>query len=509
MDEDEKSQNISKEEEEEKSQSILNEEEEEVDANDEDDYEGYFLEPVGETVDLAVKVAEANKKLFEEVDNDAEDELRPRKVQFSENLINFEPDEPYDYSDSTVENGCIPEVEESDGEPQEREREDDEIVNNNEESKETECEEPNTIDLSGDHESENNVEDIEEEIDEVLGIEEKGDQLFHINDVADNESEPGKLLLILLPRGENSSCESVIGEEEILEDECLKVADLNPVGDVEKSTKTKFVRPKSASSLKHRKTFENSKISPNLNYSSDSDKKSSSIKGKKKSEGGGKKSRVTTADGIVKKAKKFNIDDSENVKWKFETELLRCETRTKNSSKPGGKSSNDLRPNTAPIRRTCCVIKSYLPQYNGLRSEYGLSAEQLEERKQRSLQIKCERKQEKKKRKEEERKKRHQNEEIFQMWLLSKSKKDNSTRSIKGTDTLARSDIYIRNHASYASNPNVPYSVTCKRTKNLTCKVKKNLSINRGQKAIVLEKMLDKMSLHFVKSFNIYMGARQ
>lgn len=41
MDEDEKSQNISKEEEEEKSQSILNEEEEEVDANDEDDYEGY------------------------------------------------------------------------------------------------------------------------------------------------------------------------------------------------------------------------------------------------------------------------------------------------------------------------------------------------------------------------------------------------------------------------------------------------------------------------------------
>lgn len=51
------------------------------------------LEPVGETVDLAVKVAEANKKLFEEVDNDAEDELRPRKVQFSENLINFEPGE--------------------------------------------------------------------------------------------------------------------------------------------------------------------------------------------------------------------------------------------------------------------------------------------------------------------------------------------------------------------------------------------------------------------------------
>lgn len=40
-----------------------------------------------------------------------------------------------------------------------------------------------------------------------------------------------------------------------------------------------------------------------------------------------------------------------------------------------------MRPKTAPSKRPCCVIRSDLPQYNGFRSEYGLSAQQLEERK--------------------------------------------------------------------------------------------------------------------------------
>lgn len=46
---------------------------------------------MGDPVNMAEKIAEANKKLFEEADDDSEVENRPRKVQFSENLIDFEP----------------------------------------------------------------------------------------------------------------------------------------------------------------------------------------------------------------------------------------------------------------------------------------------------------------------------------------------------------------------------------------------------------------------------------
>lgn len=42
----------------------------------------------------------------------------------------------------------------------------------------------------------------------------------------------------------------------------------------------------------------------------------------------------------------------------------------------------NTRPTTAPVNRTCCQWgEPHLPEYNGLRSEYGLSAEQLMERK--------------------------------------------------------------------------------------------------------------------------------
>lgn len=46
-----------------------------------------------------------------------------------------------------------------------------------------------------------------------------------------------------------------------------------------------------------------------------------------------------------------------------------------------------LRPVTAPAKRPCCPPQPHLPEYNGLRSEYGLSAEQLAERKRYDLPI--------------------------------------------------------------------------------------------------------------------------
>lgn len=46
-----------------------------------------------------------------------------------------------------------------------------------------------------------------------------------------------------------------------------------------------------------------------------------------------------------------------------------------------------LRPVTAPAKRPCCPPQPHLPEYNGLRSEYGLSAEQLAERKRYDLPV--------------------------------------------------------------------------------------------------------------------------
>lgn len=46
------------------------------------------------------------------------------------------------------------------------------------------------------------------------------------------------------------------------------------------------------------------------------------------------------------------------------------------------KVKTNTRPMTAPVKRSCCPYgHPHLPEYNGLRSEYGLSAEQLLERK--------------------------------------------------------------------------------------------------------------------------------
>lgn len=83
---------------------------------------------------------------------------------------------------------------------------------------------------------------------------------------------------------------------------------------------------------------------------------------------------------IAKKSKSFEIDITHNcsVDCSSQKNIERpksCVERKKSEKRP-------TRPFTAPIQRTCCQWgQPRLPDYNGLRSEYGLSAEQLRERK--------------------------------------------------------------------------------------------------------------------------------
>ncbi|XP_039276676.1 myb-like protein O isoform X2 [Nilaparvata lugens] len=95
----------------------------------------------------------------------------------------------------------------------------------------------------------------------------------------------------------------------------------------------------------------------------------------------------------------------------------------------------DSRPVTAPVvgvgagvqRRGCgCAVwaQGRLPDYNGLHSEYGLSAEQLQQRKREKIERNKARKQMKEEKRAEEEKKRKENEERFSAWLEKKREQE-------------------------------------------------------------------------------------
>ncbi|XP_024215263.1 uncharacterized protein [Halyomorpha halys] len=84
----------------------------------------------------------------------------------------------------------------------------------------------------------------------------------------------------------------------------------------------------------------------------------------------------------------------------------------------------DPRPSTAPSKRMCCKIGviTKLPAYNGLRSEYGLSKEQLLEREKKKYEFSKALRIEKEKKWVEERLKQKENEIKFKNWLIKKKK---------------------------------------------------------------------------------------
>lgn len=203
------------------------------------------------------------------------------------------------------------------------------------------------------------------------------------------DEENNKLLLILLPKEQSSSCESIIGED--IFEENTKGNKRELVIDIGKVMKPKTIRPKSASAQKYKKSYEVSKISPDLKCSTNFERKgwqrTSSLHAKtekKKDVNGKTKNNIqkVTEEAGRKIIKKINVDQLDCETFGKGTRIERCaDNRPKSSFCRRKMEGNGNRPNTAPSRRSCCIIKSDLPNYNGLKSEYGLSAEQLQERK--------------------------------------------------------------------------------------------------------------------------------
>uniref|UniRef100_A0A1B6DEL4 Uncharacterized protein n=1 Tax=Clastoptera arizonana TaxID=38151 RepID=A0A1B6DEL4_9HEMI len=84
---------------------------------------------------------------------------------------------------------------------------------------------------------------------------------------------------------------------------------------------------------------------------------------------------------LSKKSKSVEIDLSSSCSSNCSTHVNI--ERPKSCVEKSNLEKKRTRPLTAPTQRTCCQwSQPRLPDYNGLRSEYGLSAEQLKERKQ-------------------------------------------------------------------------------------------------------------------------------
>ncbi|KAF6207741.1 hypothetical protein GE061_016189 [Apolygus lucorum] len=97
----------------------------------------------------------------------------------------------------------------------------------------------------------------------------------------------------------------------------------------------------------------------------------------------------------------------------------------KDSKKDDEKTVNDGRPATSPGKRVCFKNQwayAKLPSYNGLRSEYGLSAEQLHERKKKRVEAAKLQRQRKEEIYKEEKRRQKENEQMFATWLVKKKK---------------------------------------------------------------------------------------
>ncbi|XP_014262008.1 stress response protein NST1-like [Cimex lectularius] len=91
-------------------------------------------------------------------------------------------------------------------------------------------------------------------------------------------------------------------------------------------------------------------------------------------------------------------------------------------------TKNEARPKSVSAKRLCLSEvysspqASKLPSYNGLRSEYGLSAEQLIERKKKKIEMSKLLRKEREERYIEEKRRQKENDQMFASWLVKKKK---------------------------------------------------------------------------------------
>ncbi|RZF35034.1 hypothetical protein LSTR_LSTR009626 [Laodelphax striatellus] len=155
------------------------------------------------------------------------------------------------------------------------------------------------------------------------------------------------------------------------------------------------------------------------------------------------------------------------------------------------------RPVTAPVaQRKCCPLwaQGRLPDYNGLHSEYGLSAEQLQERKREKIERNKARKQKKEEKRAEEERKRKENEERFSAWLVKKREQEKMKM--------------IQTHLYYYQPNRLHLKNFCAPTAHLI-KIgayRKKQSRKLGSKNFSVDKFLTNISPQEKRTYRIYLG---
>lgn len=107
------------------------------------------------------------------------------------------------------------------------------------------------------------------------------------------------------------------------------------------------------------------------------------------------------------------------------------------------------------------------------------------------------------KKRQEEIQRRKENEENFSRWLCSKRRGPPAKRAAR-VDTLSRSDVYIQNHAVYASRRGMSYSVEYGLGRKKLSKSLKMLLLDRkNEKFISLDRLFENVSPHVMHTYRI------
>ncbi|XP_058053387.1 cilia- and flagella-associated protein 251 [Anopheles bellator] len=383
--------------------------------DDEDDYEGYFLRPANE-YNIKEKIIQANQESFAipTPPSPRHPANGERRVTFREQLVDYEPDEYSSEDDGGYGGGGGGTGDQRDGRTGSRRRNQAVIetvadVHRDADGSLRDADAPDTIieELHLD-ERERPVDGDDEGEEEVV----EEEQLDYDED-DDNGVGAGDRIEKHKTGVEAESL--VVSEEEEEEESAGVVEEVEEQGEEEEeptdgsSMDTEIHNPESSEEISS---------SPLKTYRSEADSRSGS--GDSQAEDGQTGSGAPTGgDGAQDQYK----DDAEHDE--------EAEQEGSTSRADGEGSDDDGRPleshrtrRSANCRRKCCRHKKSsgekLPYYNGFRSEYGLSREELEEKKRR-LEARRQRVRERQQRRTaEQRQKAQSNEEAFATWLHGK-----------------------------------------------------------------------------------------
>ncbi|XP_061506595.1 uncharacterized protein LOC5667144 [Anopheles gambiae] len=404
--------------------------------DDEDDYEGYFLRPANE-YNIKEKIIQANQESFAipTPPSPRQHVSGERRVTFREQLVDYEPD---DYSSEDDGYGAASAGGGGDsggggggggaGGPSghkknalirtvadvHRDGGSGEVADGY--GADTIIEELHLDDRrNGTPDQEREDEEEEQEEEEVVIEEEQleGDYDEDGGDGADDRMEKHKT---------GVEGESIVSEEEDEEDnEVEEEATLHEEPQVEEEEEEQEEEPTDGSSMDteihNPESSEDISSSPLKTYRSEAD--SRSVSGDSQAE----ETNPGEEDGNV-----VQYEDDDEA----EDEHRRTATSNGGGDDAGDDSSSDgERPleahrakRSTTCRRKCCRHKKSagekLPYYNGFRSEYGLSREELEEKKRRQEARRQRVRERQQRRTAEQRQKAQSNEEAFAAWLHGK-----------------------------------------------------------------------------------------